>query len=399
MNDSDAKTWLAAIVDSSDDAIIGKRLDGTIVSWNAGAERIFGYTAGEMIGQSVLKLFPPERLAEEKVIIARLVRGERVEHFETVRVHKNGSRIDISLSTSPIRDADGGVVGAAKIARDITESKRARQALALLNDRLAAQTEELESANEHLNAVADLARESQLEAERANRVKSEFLAAMSHELRTPLNAISGYADLMKAEVAGDLPADYHAYIEKIQRSQRHLQDLIGRVLDFSKLEAGKLTVSVAPTPVEHLLSSVEPMIAPQAHARQLSLHVLSPSPGLAVLADSDRTCQILLNLLSNAVKFTQPGGSIVVETVPGADTDVEIRVRDTGPGIPPRDLERVFEPFVQLDTTLTRGHEGTGLGLAISRDLARAMKGDLFAESVVGEGSTFVLRLPRADRD
>lgn len=397
MKTIDAQLWLAAIVDSSDDAIVGKRLDGTIVSWNAGAERIFGYTAGEMIGQSVLKLFPPERYDEEKVIIAKLLKGERVEHFETVRLRKDGTPIDVSLSTSPIRDVDGTIVGAAKIARDITETKRAQAELARLNRQLALQAVDLENANAHLAKVAALAQEAQLEAERANRVKSDFLASMSHELRTPLNAISGYADLMEAGVAGDLPPEYHSYVDKIQRSQRHLQELISRVLDFSKLEAGKLVVATSPTGVDTLLSRLEPMVSPQARFKKLALTVTPATPDLRVLADTDRTIQILLNLLSNAIKFTPSGGSIVVEAAASPDTNVEIKVTDTGPGIPSEDIERVFEPFVQLDATLTRGHDGTGLGLAISRDLAREMNGDLTAQSTVGKGSTFILRLPRAN--
>jgi PAS domain S-box-containing protein len=391
----DAQVWLAAIVDSSDDAIIGKRLDGTIVSWNAGAEHTFGYTAGEMIGESVLKLFPPDRYDEEKVIIAQLARGRRVAHFETVRIRKDGTPIDVSLSTSPIRDASGTIIGAAKIARDITEKKRSERQLAQLNEQLKAQTLELERANAHLTAVADLAKEAQREAERANRVKGDFLASMSHELRTPLNAISGYADLMEAGVAGDLPEDYRRYVEKIQKSQRHLQELISRVLDFAKLEAGKLTVGVSAIPVASLFSRLEPMVAPQARTKRQNLQLLPAPPNVQVLADTDRAIQILLNLLSNAIKFTPPGGSIVVEAVPNAGPHVEIRVSDTGPGIASHDLDRVFEPFVQLDSTLTRNHEGTGLGLAISRDLARAMNGDLTAHSEPGKGATFTLRLPR----
>jgi PAS domain S-box-containing protein len=425
VKDVEAQRWLAAIVESSDDAIIGKRLDGTIVSWNAGATRIFGYTPEEMIGQSVLKLIPPEIRDEEARIVALLVRGQRVDHFETTRVHKNGSRVDISLSVSPILDTGGAIVGAAKIARDISEAKRMREALLQLNEELerqaielAAQAAELEeqaaelehrvdesttltaqlkNTNEELRKAVAKAERAREEAEAANRVKSEFLATMSHELRTPLNAISGYTDLMDAGIHGDLPKQYRDYLDRIRKSQQHLLDLITGLLDFSKLEAGRLEIKVRPVPVADIFSRVEALASPQAHAKQQTLRMERPKDGIRVQADAERAVQILVNLVANAIKFTPSEGSITVSAETYDASSVVMRVRDTGPGVALADGDRIFEPFVQLDKSLTRGHEGAGLGLAISRDLARAMGGDVRLEYADGRGATFALTLKRAE--
>ena len=420
----EAQRWLAAIVDSSDDAIIGKRLDGTIVSWNKSATRIFGYDAKEMIGEPVLKLFPPDLVDEEKRIVAQLVRGERVDHFETTRIRQNGSRVEISLSVSPILDGSGAIVGAAKICRDITEATRMRDALQILNRQLEDQATELEEqaveleeqaaelehqldesvslsgklskANEDLLKAAANAKRSQEEAEAANRVKSEFLATMSHELRTPLNAISGYADLMDAGVHGNIPIEYRDYLDRIRKSNAHLLELISGLLDFSKLEAGKLALRLSPVSIHDLFARLEPLVASQALAKHQQLHIARPSDDLRVQADAERTVQVLLNLVSNAIKFTPNDGRIEVTAEPRGQS-VVVRVRDTGPGIPDGDSDRVFDPFVQLDKSLTRSHEGAGLGLAISRDLARAMGGDVVLERSNGSGATFALNLQRAD--
>jgi PAS domain S-box-containing protein len=405
----EAQRWLAAIVESSDDAIIGKRLDGTVVSWNAAATRIFGYTAKEMIGESILKLFPPELESEESTIVSRLVRGERVDHYETTRIRKDGAQVLVSLSVSPILDSSGAIVGAAKIARDITEAKRMRDSLRNVNEKLvqqateleqqleeaASMATELEESNEQLNKAVAAARRAQQESEGANRVKSEFLATMSHELRTPLNAISGYADLMEAGVYGELPMQYKDYLDRIKKSQVHLLELISGLLDYSKLEAGKLNLESEPVSVADLFTRLEPLVLPQAVAKKQQLRLAPPPDGLRVHADADRAVQILLNLVANAIKFTPGDGSITVET--GVKSEyVVIRVKDTGPGVAAGDRERIFEPFVQIDKSLTRENQGSGLGLAISRELARAMGGDISLESAPSRGAIFALKLKQA---
>jgi signal transduction histidine kinase len=221
---------------------------------------------------------------------------------------------------------------------------------------------------------------------------------MSHELRTPLNAISGYTELLQMGVHGPLNPKQHEDLERIQRSQKHLLSLINDVLNFAKIEAGKVQFHPRPVHVGRLLSTVETLIAPQLRKRSLRFEASSPTPDLEVFCDPEKTEQILLNLLSNAVKFTAPGGLIEVSTQVRGERAC-IVVRDTGTGIPADKLDSIFEPFVQVERNLTRTAEGAGLGLAISRDLARAMDGDLSVESTVGEGSSFKLSLPIAEME
>jgi PAS domain S-box-containing protein len=233
------------------------------------------------------------------------------------------------------------------------------------------------------------------EAERANRAKSEFLAVMSHELRTPLNAIGGYAELMEMGIRGPITPQQREDLRRVQTSQRHLLGLINEVLNYAKLETGTVHYDVADVRLRDAIAGAEALVAPQAQARQLTLAVAPCPPALAVRGDAEKVRQILVNLLSNAVKFTDRGGRVEVLCEDGGDR-VRVAVRDTGIGIPADQLDRIFEPFVQVRADLTRTAEGTGLGLAISRDLARGMGGDLTAESTLGAGSTFTLTLPRA---
>ncbi len=233
-------------------------------------------------------------------------------------------------------------------------------------------------------------------AEAANRAKSEFLAVMSHELRTPLNAIAGYAELIELGIRGPVTPDQRADLERIQRAQRHLLGLINGVLNYAKVDAGAVHYEVADVPLDEVLATSEALIAPQARAKGLTLRREACDPTLAVRGDREKVQQVLLNLLSNAVKFTERGGRVSLGSTAGRDGTVLVRVADTGQGIAPEQVERVFQPFVQVDARLTRTQEGTGLGLAISRDLARGMGGDLTAESTPGVGSTFTLTLPAA---
>jgi signal transduction histidine kinase len=236
-------------------------------------------------------------------------------------------------------------------------------------------------------------RAARAEAEAANRAKSEFLATMSHELRTPLNAIGGYAELMEMGLYGELNAEQAEAVHRVQRSQRHLLSLINDVLSFARIEAGHVDLSIRRVECDALLAGLEALVAPQIAAKGLVFHAAPARCGLAVLADEERLRQVLLNLLSNAIKFTPPGGTISA-SADEAGGRVRVSVRDTGVGIAPEHLERVFDAFVQVGRTLSAPHDGVGLGLAISRDLARAMGGDLIAESTPGAGSAFTLVLP-----
>ena len=265
----------------------------------------------------------------------------------------------------PLRDKTGAVEGIAVIVTSVTDFVTARHS-------------------------ADQARE---EAENANRAKSEFLAAMSHELRTPLNAIIGYVELLEVGIGGDLTDQQLAYLGRVRRAQQVLARLIEDVLTFARIDAGRLRYNIESVPLLSLLSGMEALVAPQLGAKGLSYECCDVASDITVLADRDKAEQILLNLLSNAIKFTDTGGVHVDCLV--REKDVSIDVRDTGRGIPADKLQAVFEPFVQLDSRLTRTQGGSGLGLAISRDLARAMAGSLTVTSDVGRGTTFTLTLPR----
>jgi PAS domain S-box-containing protein len=399
--------WLAAIVESSDDAIVGKTLDSVIRSWNAGATEMFGYEPGEAIGHSVLMLIPAELHEEERLIVSRLSRGERVKHFETVRLRKDQSRIEVSLSVSPIRDIDGSVVGAAKIARDLTETNRLLRAESDLTEEMQTQASQLEEHVEQIQALyvelrdtnndlrnaLGVARLAQQQAEGANRAKSQFLATMSHELRTPLNAIAGYVDLLQLGIRGPLVEEQLMDLDRIKKGQQTLLRLIEDVLSFAKLESGRVQYHTEDVPMDAVLETLQIFFAPLLRKKEIAYRY-EPCVEAVVRADRDKVQQIMLNLLSNAIKFTDRGDVTVGCRV--RDSQVAVEVTDTGRGIPAELIETVFEPFVQGESHLTRTAEGTGLGLSISRQLARGMGGDVTVASEAGAGSTFTLVLPKA---
>ena len=360
-----------ALVDSSEDAIISKDLQGMIRSWNPAAERIYGYTAEEMIGQSILRLLPADRIDEEDLILARLRAGERVEHFQTVRVTRDGRKLHVSLTISPIHDEYGAVIGASKIARDITEQKK------------------LELERDHL-----LEREQELrtEAERANRLKNEFLATLSHELRTPLTAISGWAQIL--QVGKPEEDTVRRAAEVIIRNTNLQTQLIDELLDMNRILMGKLRLDLQMVDPCTILETALESAEPAAAAKQIEVRkALDPRAG-QVRGDPTRLLQIIWNLVSNAVKFTPPGGRVTV-SLERVDSHMEIAVADTGIGIPAEFLPLVFDRFSQNDTTRTRRHGGLGLGLAIVKHLTELHGGSVHVESEgLDRGSTFRIRLP-----
>jgi signal transduction histidine kinase len=226
----------------------------------------------------------------------------------------------------------------------------------------------------------------------ANQAKAEFLAVMSHELRTPLNAIAGYAELMSMETPDRITDTQRAYLTRIRSNQEHLLAMIEDVLSFAKVEAGRLSITMETVPLCAILDALEVVIAPDLQRKELSLVRDACDPSLAVRADPERLRQILINLLSNAVKFTGRGGIVGVGAVRDGEM-ILVRISDTGIGIPADQLERVFEPFYQVDRGMKRGYPGIGLGLAIARDFARAMGGDLRLESQPGKGSAAIVEL------
>ncbi len=257
---------------------------------------------------------------------------------------------------------------------------------------------ELSRQREHLEILHAREREARTEAEGANRAKADFLTIMSHELRTPLNAIGGYAQLISLGIRGAVTADQQADLERIQINQRHLLGLINSILNYTKLEAGQIVITSRVVRVAEILSGVDALVGPQMRAKQLNLTVSTCAPDIEVHADEEKLRQILINLLTNALKFT-PAGDVSI-WCDAQDATATISVSDTGRGIAPAQISSVFEPFVQIDRHVTPEHEqGVGLGLAISRELARAMRGDLTVTSIVGEGSTFTLTLPRLRPD
>jgi signal transduction histidine kinase len=250
-------------------------------------------------------------------------------------------------------------------------------------------------ADEVADSRRDLARQT-MEAKAANRAKSDFLAVMSHELRTPLNAIAGYTELLQLELRGPLTEAQRRDLDRIRVSQQHLLGLISAVLDLTRIESGRVTYDLAAVAVDPLLAGVRGLVEPQANAKSLTLRYDGSPPDLAVHADREKLRQVLLNLLSNAIRFTPAGGTVTLAAAPRGSR-IAITVSDTGPGIASDAYERIFEPFVQLDRSLSQPTEGIGLGLAISRDLARGMNGDLTVESQPGDGSVFTVTLARTE--
>jgi PAS domain S-box-containing protein len=373
-----AQARLAAIIESADDAIITKTLKGVITSWNIGAERIFGYTPEEAVGQPVTMLIPEDRIDEEPGILSRLVRGERIDHYETVRRRKDGTLVDISLTVSPIRGPDGRVIGASKVARDISDRKLAER-----------ERERLLENERHARREAEEARR---EAEEASRLKDEFLATVSHELRTPLTAILGWAHMLRTGQLGG-PEAYGVY-ETIERNARAQAQLVDDLLDVSRIITGKLRLDVRTVDPASFIDSAVESIRPAAEGKGLRLNK-QVEPGAAFVAgDPVRLQQVVWNLLSNAVRFTPRGGSVEVRmTRDGAH--VEISVEDNGAGISPGFLPHVFDRFRQADGRITRQHGGLGLGLSIVRHLVELHGGTVRASSPgEGQGATFTVSLP-----
>lgn len=362
---------LALIVESSDDAIIGKTLDGIITSWNRGAEKLYGYTSSEAVGRHISFIVPDEFRPQLDEMINKIVRGEHIEHMDTRRIRKDGTIVDVSLTTSPIYSESGEIVGVSKIARDISVRKR------------------LEQEREELLAREQEARTT---AEAANRLKDEFLATVSHELRTPLTAILGWSLILRSKQL-DAGGSEHA-LEVIERNARIQKQIIDDLLDVSRIISGKLRLTVSSVDLVPVLLSAIDAVRLAADAKEIQIETQFDDLDAALSGDADRLQQAVWNLLSNAVKFTPRGGRIEVNLRQN-DSHAEIVVRDTGAGIKPDFQPFLFDRFRQADSSTTRIHGGLGLGLAIVRHLIELHGGTVMAESEgEGHGATFTIRLP-----
>jgi PAS domain S-box-containing protein len=481
---------LAAIIDSSDDAIISKTLDGFIVTWNAAAERLLGYTAAEVVGRPIAVVIPPERSEEEPRILQQLQRGERVDHFETVRLAKDGSRIDVSLTISTVKDAEGKIIGASKIMRDIRDRKRSEQALKQSEVRyrrlfesardgmliLDADTGRITDANpvmlrslgctleelqgkelwqigvlsdaensrttihqlqktgyiryDHLpittsdgqqmeaEVIANVYREDSRQVIQCNfrditdrrdlerqareqakeladlhRRKDEFLAMLSHELRNPLAPILNAVQLLRLQQAST-PLQKEAH-DMIERQVGQLARLVDDLLEVSRITTGRIHLQVEQIDLRNVVSRAIETTKSDCGTKSQTVAWFSPVQPLWVKGDPMRLEQVVVNLLNNACKYTDRGGHIWVGLEQEND-EVALRVRDNGIGIGAEMLPRIFDLFSQADQTLHRSQGGLGVGLALVKSLVTMHHGQVQVHSKPGEGSEFVVRLPRA---
>jgi PAS domain S-box-containing protein len=351
---------LAALVDASDDAIIGKTLDGIITSWNGGAERIFGYSEEEILGQPISRLVPADRQDEERAILEHLARGQ-IKHFDTVRVRKDGRQIHVSVTSSPIRDSTGGLIGASKVARDITERRRAEDALAQAKDKAEAASRELEA----------------------------FSYSVAHDLRAPLRAIHGFAHLLMEDTHDRLEAEAQDWLREVALNAQKMAALIDALLSLARISRGEPRRERVD--LSSLVRATLREIASEAPDRRVEVIV-----GEDLWADVDPVLAraLLQNLLANAWKFTSKVAAASIEfgATTAADGARAFFVRDNGAGFDMAFAKKLFAPFQRLHAS--DAFPGTGIGLATVQRVVRRHGGSVWVTAAVDAGATFYFTLP-----
>ena len=349
---------LAAIVDSSDDAIVSKTLDGIITSWNTTAQKMFGYTEVEAIGKHISIIIPQERLQEENVIIENIRAGKKVNHFETIRRAKDGSEINISLTVSPVLNQHGRVIGASKVARDITQKIQLEKQQKLFTEKL----------------------------QELNNYKDEFMAMASHELKTPLTVIKANLQILQHQMQSDPNINF---INKTLSSVNKLSDLIHSLLDVSKIQSGKLQLNISKFDLNVLLAETIANIQATTLKHKI---IFNKGNQLIANADWERIEQVIINLLTNAVKYSLNATEIFVEAYT-KNSNIEVCVKDSGMGIPQEDRERIFTRFYRVQG-IASTYSGSGIGLYISSEIIKLHGGQMWVESNVGKGSHFYFSVP-----
>ena len=332
-----------------------------------------------------MRLIPQDRREEEREILYRIRRGERIDHFETIRLAKDGRQLNVSVTISPIKDSNGRVIGASKVARDITERKKSEQALKEA-------MQQADSANRERLQLLDSERDARSQAERANRVKDEFLATLSHELRTPLNAVLGWSNILQR---GNIQSEeLKQGLVTIERNARIQAQIIEDLLDMSRIISGKVRLEVQQTDLSAVLNESIETLRVTAEAKSVQLQAaMGPFAG-PISGDPNRLRQVFWNILHNAIKFTPSGGEVQVRLA-RVGSEVEVNVIDSGEGIAPDFLPYIFDRFQQGDASTTRRHGGLGLGLAIVKQLVELHGGKVGVKSNgLGQGAVFTVRLP-----
>ena len=356
---AEKQNTLAAIVDSSDDAIISKTLDGIITSWNHAATKMFGYSEKEAVGKHISIIIPIDRLPEETLIIENIRKGRKIDHFETIRISKDGSERQLSISISPVKNRKGKIIGASKIARDISVRAEAEKQRHLYTERL----------------------------KELNHYKDEFMVMASHELKTPLTVITANLQILEMKMNGD---ERNSFVEKTLKQVKKLSSLITNLLDVSKIQAGKLVLNFSHMDINHLIEEMVDSLQQTSSCHKLIFNKANEK--LVANADRERIEQVLINIIGNAIKYSGHNKKIVINASL-AGKDIVVDVIDEGIGIEDKDLENVFLRFYRVSGAAS-SYSGSGVGLYISSEIIKSHGGKIWAEGEIGKGSSFHFSIP-----